>query len=327
MRGVRKSLEDRKREYRIIYELLENQPRTNVKFIASILDSDRHSASKRLKEFFSHGYALKPQIRKRSYKNMEEYMYFLQCENPQDAFEKYSNCEEVRYLAVLGGSPNFWMISREPLDVGAAVTEGPRSDYIVPLAPEVTWDDAFRKIRTRIEEFNPETYQPRNVVQTHWNEFTEWNDEDEKLYNAFQYDLRRKLSPVMKENLISGEKIYKWFDRLGETCTVFTHFFPDGIDSYDPYLLTIDTEYEDFILDLLSRFPTTSMFFKIGERLFCSCSIKRTYLKRVAGPVNGIEDLEIPLIFKILKNRGYVTTWSSLSIEYYYTNNVVNPDP
>lgn len=326
MRGVRKSLEDRKREYRIIYELLEDQPRINIKTIASILDSDRHSASNRLKEIFSYGYALKPQIRKRSYQNMKEYMYFLQHQNPQDAFEKYSNREEVVYLAVLGGSPNFWMITRKPLDVRASVVEGPRSDYVVPTAPEATWDDAFRRIHTKIEEFDPVSYQPHNMIQNHWDECIEWNDEDEKLYNAFQYDLRKKLSPVMKENLISGEKIYKWFDRLEETCTVFTHFFPDGIDAYDPYLLTVDTDYEDFILDLFSQFPTTCTFFKIGERLFCSCYVKRTYLKRVTGPVNGIEDLEIPLIFKILKNRGYVTNWASLSIDYYYTNNAVNPN-
>jgi hypothetical protein len=146
----------------------------------------------------------------------------------------------------------------------------------------------------------------------------EWDEEDEKLYNAFQYDLRRKLTPVMKENLISGEKIYKWFSRLHETCTIYTQFYPDGIDQYDPYLLTIDTEYEDFVIDLFSQFPTSSTFFTVEEKLFCFCNAKSTYLRRVTRPVNGIEDLEIPLIFKILKQKKYINTWGYSSIEYYY---------
>lgn len=317
MRAVRKTLEDRKKEYRIIYELLEDKPRINVKNIASILDSDRHSASNRLKELFTHGYASKPQIRKRSYQNMKEYMYFVHDETPHDIFEKYCNHEKVVYLAVMGGIPNFWMITHERIDINAEI-KGPRSDYRVSFAPDTPWHDAMERIHTRIKEFDPQSYEPQNTIQTHWNETIRWDEEDEKLYNAFQYDLRRKLTPVMKGNLISGEKIYKWFNRLHETCTVYTQFYPEGIDQYDPYLLMVDTDYEDFIIDLFSQFPTSSIFFTVEKKLFCFCNVKSTYLKRVTRPVNGIEDLEIPLIFKILKQKEYIRNWGYSSIEYYY---------
>jgi len=316
--AVRKTLEDRKREYRIIYELVDSKPRINVKDVASILDSDRHSTSNRLKEAFTLGYVLKPQVRKRSYQNMKEYMYFLQCENPLDTFEKYRNDETVVYQAVMGGPTNLWMITTKERDVdGSIMVKGLRSDYYVACAPEVTWEDSIAKIHTKISQFDPELYYPQKRIQTHWNEFIQWDEEDEKLFDAFQYNLRRKLTPIMKENLISGEKIYKWFDRLNETCTMYTQFFPEGIGNYDPYVLVVDTHYEDFVIDLFSQFPTSTLFFRVQDHLFCYLSVRKACLKKIAGPIKSIEDLKIPFILRILNQKGYISTWWYSSLEYY----------
>lgn len=315
---VRKTLEDRKKEYRIIFELLGGKPRINVKEVASILDSDRHSASNRLKEAFTLGYVLRPQVRKRSYQNMEEYMYFMQCDNPLDTFEKYGNDESVMYRAVMGGPVNFWMITTEERNIDDdVVVKGLRSDYYVAVAPEITWDDSITRIHAKINEFDPETYSPQKKIQTHWNEFIEWDEEDEKIFDAFQYDLRRKLTPIMKENLISGEKIYKWLDRLNETCTMYTQFFPEGISNYDPYVLMVDTPYEDFIIDLFSQFPTSTMFFRVHNHLFCYISVRKTCVKKVTGPLRSIEDLEVPYILRVLEQKRYIENWWYSSVEYY----------
>lgn len=318
MKTVRKTLEERKREYRTIYELLEDKPRINVKNIASVLESDRHSASKRLKEAFAFGYVEKPQIRKRSYQNMKEYMYFVRLDNPLEAFEIYGSNGKVVYQAVMGGYANFWIIAKEELAVdGHVVVKGLRSDYYVAYAPDVTWDTAFTRIYAKIDDFDPAAYTPRGVITNHWHEPAAWDEEDEKLCSAFQYDLRKKLAPVMKENLVSGEKLYKWFDHLNQTCTVFTRFFPERIAAYDPYLFMIDTPYDDFVIDLFSQFPTSTMFFKVGSNLFCYCNVKKTYVKQVAPPVTDIKDLKILFMLKMLSKKRFISDWWHASIEYY----------
>lgn len=297
--------------------MLEGKPRINVKDIAPILESDRNSTSKRLGEAFTFGYVEKPQIRKRSYQNLKEYMYFMRLENPLDAFEIYSTNGTVTYQAVMGGSVNFWMITDEKADPpGDVVAEGPRSDYYVAFAPDVTWETAFTRIYEKINDFDPASYTPQGIIENHWNESTVWDREDEMLYISFQFDLRKKLTPVMKENLISGEKLYKWFDQLDQNCTVFTRFFPEKITAYDPYLFMIETAYDDFIIDLFSQFPTSTMFFRVGDSLFCYCYVKRAYIKRVVSPVTTIKDLRMLFMLKMLSKKGYISDWQHSSIEY-----------
>lgn len=318
MRSVRKTLEERKKEYRIIYEVLYNDYRINVKNVASLLDSDRHSTSNRLAEAFDLGYVSKPQTRKRSYQNLKEYLYFVRDDNPLDAFELYTRCEDVMYQAVLGGPVTIMIQTREEMNVrGDVFLAGVRSDYFVSLAPDLTWDEAFKKIHRKIEKFDPEMYKFQGKIENHWNESVEWDREDEKLFSAFQYDLRKKLTPIMKENLISGEKIYKWFNRLDETCTVFTQFFPEGVTAYEPCLCMMDTDYEDFIVDLFSQFPTSVMFFKVRNTLFCHLWVKKSHL-RVQTPLKSVEELEIPFIFRTLQKKKYVSKWWYSSIQYHY---------
>lgn len=314
---MRKTLETRKKEYRTIYELLRGKPRTSTKNVASFLESDRRSASNRLKEAFSLGYVLKPRVEKRSYQNLKEHVYFLQHRNPLEAFEAYKDLEGVRFCAVLGGPATFWMITTEDLEAQNTMVKGLRSDYHVAFAPEIGWDDALRVIHKKIEAFKPEYYLPRRMIQTHWNKLTEWDEEDEKLFCAFQHDLTKKLNPIMKENLISGQKIYEWFKRLNETCTVYTQFFPEGISAYEPYVFAMETDYEDFVIDVFSQFPTSPLFFRTGQTLFCSSHVKSGYMKKTAGPMERVEELGIPFILKTLQKKGYISRWWYSSVEFW----------
>ena len=319
---MRPTLEDKEREYRTVYELIFRTPRIPINEIASWLQITRHTASNRLKEALGLGYASTPQIRMRSYRNMLEYAYFLSCRNVPKLFSKYREKESVIYHSVLGGSTNLWVISKEKLDFDCDVlVGGPRSDYHVSYAPNHSWDTAIQRMRRKVENFNPKDYSPEGILKTHWNETLEWDSEDEKLFHEFNYDLRKPVSPIMKDNRISWGKVEKWLNRLPEYCTIITAYYPKTISAHDPYLFIFETDYEDFLIDLFSELPTTSLFFRVSNKLFLYSHVKKEYLRVVNSQVD-ITELQIPSLVIELLDKEVIETEAHATIECYW-----NKDP
>ena len=50
---------------------------------------------------------------------------------------------------------------------------------------------------------------------------------------------------------------------------------PEKYTHYDHFLYVIDTEYEDFIVDLFSELPVTSTFLRPGGQLVVSAEVRR----------------------------------------------------
>lgn len=315
---MRTTLEDRKEQYRIIYELLYKKARIKVKEIASVLGINRNAASRRLKEAFELNYILTPQIRKCSYANLKEYMYLINCKYPFDLYNQYLTDPNVVYHAVMGGFANLWVISTEKIHIkGDILFEGYRSDYSIAYAPYHTWEKAIQIMHTKVEEFNPDAYTRNTIIKTHWDESIPWSTEDEILYREFKYNMRKNLSPLMKKHLISGQKIYEFLEKTTEYCTVFTRFFPETMASYDPYLFIFETDYEDFIIDVFSQLPTSSFFFKVSDRLFMYAEVDRQFLRNV-GLNTEISRLHIPLLVRDMLKKGILTNEAHAIIEYHW---------
>ncbi len=309
----------RRTQYRLIYESLLKNPRINIKDIASVLGVNRNAASKILREAFDQGFVLKPQIRKRSYANLKEYIYFVNCSYPFDSYRQYSTNNDVVYHAVMDGFANFWLVSYKKIDIdGAIVIHGPRSDYLVAYAPDHSWETAMQIMRDKVRKFNPEHYEPQSLIKTRFDETIEWDSEDEILYGEFKYDVRKPLTPVMKKHLISGQKIYAWLKRLPQCCTIFPRFFPLSIAGYDPYLFMFETAYEDFIIDLFSELPTSSLFFKIGNTLFLYGNVDRSSLRKVGIDMSDVSQLHIPLLVDHLLKKGILQNESHAIIAYHW---------
>lgn len=312
-------LEHRRFQYRTIYESLNRYERIKVRDISSALGVNRHTSSKRLKEAFEQGYILMPQIRKRSYTNLREYMYFANCEDPLESYITYSNDINVVYHAVMSGFANFWVITTKKLALECdIILEGYRSDYYVAYAPYRSWEKTMHVMQKKVEMFNPREYEPQSYLETHWDEPIEWDTEDETLYREFKYNVRKPLTPVMKNNLISGQKIYEFLQRLPECCTVFTKYFPDTISAYDPYLFVFETDYEDFVIDLFSELPTSAIFFKVCDKLFLSVHMRRDSIRRVGLDMADIAQLWIPLLVRSLKKKGILTKEAHAIVEYHW---------
>jgi DNA-binding Lrp family transcriptional regulator len=318
---LRTTLEQRQKQYRFIYESLSESPRIPVVDISQLLKVYRNTARKRMREAFEQGYVSKPQIRKRSYTNFKEYIYFLNASNP---FRFFSDCienEDIIYHAVLSGFANFWIISRNPLDIEDSILNGVRSDYHISYAPDHSWDTSIKIVQKKIRTFDQETYAPQNIIQSHWNESCDWDSEFEILYREFKYDLREKLTPIRKKHLISTGKIYQFLENLSAYCTVFTNYFPESISSYDPYLYMFETDYEDFIIELFSQLPTSSWFFNVSGNVFLLAHVKKGYLRAIDFR-NDIGELHIPFLVSNLIEKGIIKTEKHAIVEYFWEKNL-----
>lgn len=317
---MRISFEERMRQYRIMYELLCETPRIFATNISSILKIDRSTASNRLKTAFEDGYILKPQMRRRSYFNFLEYIYLLRCDRPNKVFSDYIEDRNVSYHAKLLGSPNLLVMSNTKIDNEYNVFEGIRSDFHVSFAPDHTWDRTVEIIRERIDLFDPKDYPSKGIFQTHWDETIEWDSEDEKLFRVFKYDLRQPFTPIRKKALISSGKFYDWLKNLETYCNVFTLFYPKSISSYDPYLWIFETDYEDFIVDLFSELPTSTVSFRVDKKTFIFTHIERQYVR--AFDFCKPRELQIPLLIDKLEDRGIIKSEEHTVIECYWRKEV-----
>jgi len=306
-------IRDWKIQYRTIYDILYETPRVPL---VSIEKAVGKTARRRLKEAVELQYILGPELRKRCYENLKEYVYFLNCKDPEIPYIRYREDPSVIYHAEMIGFSNLLLITRKKIDIeGDIILEGYRSDYHFSFAPNHSWETALERMRKKIETFDPRTYLPKGIIQTHFDEAIEWGKEDELLYRYFKYSLREPVSPVMKENEISKDKIYQFLDRLLETCTIATSYYPNRLPEYDPYLFMLETEYEDFIIDLFSEFPTTSYFFKILDKLFVYVLVPDEIIRPTDLKVT-IKKLHIPLLLIDLQERGIIESKERAMIEY-----------
>ena len=307
-----------KGQFRSIYEILWEDPRILNRNITSKIGED---AGKILKEASEYQYIIGPQARKRSYQNLKEYMYFVKCENPELLYLKYLEDQNIVYHVKTAGFCNLWITAKEKIDIdGDILVEGYRSDYYVSRPPDHTWGTALEIMRKKAEIFRPHYAFPQNYIQTHFDKTIEWTPQDEVLYRYFKYNLRRPLTPVMRDQNISKDKIYNFLERLPETCTVFTDYYPDSLSAYDPYLFMFETDYEDFIIDLFSELPTTSSFFKVSDKLFVHIHVPEELAK--IGNSDLSNKFYIPLLIIDLKEKGIVKTSDYIICEYFTGKNI-----
>ncbi len=311
------SPDDLRRQYRIVFEALCESPRAHFKEIAPRIGTSEKFSRKRTREAFDLQRVVGPELRKDSYFNLKEYMYFVKSSNVKSLCFLLQNDPRVIYHMKMLGFCDLWVISKEKMDIeGDIVIEGVRSDYYMSKPPDHSWDDTMRIMREKVETFDPSFYTPKGYIQTHWNETVEWSEEDELLYQYFKFSLRKPLAPLL-ESGISGSTIYKWFEKLPQCCRIVTHYFPEGLSSYLTYLFMFETDYEDFIIDLFSELPTTSSYFKVSDNLFTFVKIPPPYLTSV-DVQEPMRAKYIPLFTEDFVEKGIVKGEEYALAEYFW---------
>ena len=317
------SLEERIEQYRHIFELLNREPRIYIKTIALKLKIDSNTASNRLAEAQKEGYVYGPHLRKRSHENFEEHVYLLNCKNPRKMYLELIKDTRVVYHAVMVGIPNLWVISKEEIDFkDEVVVKGRRSDFHVSFPPNHSWDTAIRKMEKRVEDFNPGGYEPKGIIKNHWGEVIKWDAQDETLFSVFKYNARHKLSPIMKEHHVPGKKIYEFLERLPECCSIITYYFPEPIKTLEPYLFIMETDYEDFVIELFSELPASCFFFKVADKLILYVYLKKEFLRFTGTDTNGFDKLHLHILIMDLLEKGILKSETYTVVEYYWGKDI-----
>jgi hypothetical protein len=317
------SQEDKEKDYRKIYEVLWDEPRVFKNNLAEILGLNRRTALKRFNRAIKEGYVLMPQIRKRSYANLKEHVYFVKCNYPFGLYMKLSEDNNVVYHAQINGFANLWVRSKEKINFEKfnydieIIFEGDSSDVYVPFAPNHSWDKALIIMDEMVANFDHRKYRPKEILKIRWNETLDWWDEKfEILYGEFKYDLRSKYTPIETEHSIWPLYIKEFLDKVEEACTVFTGFFPKGVEVYDPYLFMFETDYEDFIIELFSQLPTFSFFFKVPNRLFAYLYLKKDSIRKSGLNMSDVNKLQIRLLIHNLFGKGILKSEKHAIVEF-----------
>jgi hypothetical protein len=283
--------------------------------MAVMMDLDWRTIANRVKEASEFEYIIGPQARKRSYQNLKEYMYFVKCKKPELLYLKYREDQNIIYHAKTAGFCNLWITAKEKIDIeGDILVEGYMSDYYVSYPPDHSWETAIEIMKKETEIFNPQCITPQNYIQTHFDKTIKWTPEDELLYRYFKYDLRKPPTPILKEPDIWEHRIYSFLERLPEMCTIELGYYPDSLSVYQSYLFMFETDYEDFIIELFSKLPTTSFFFKVSDKLFAYMHIPKEFARIDESYLSN--KLHIPLLIIDLEEKGIVKTNDYLILEY-----------
>jgi hypothetical protein len=321
--GMKLSSKEKRRQYRIIYESLYEDARITITDLSKKMGASLETTSKRVNEAFDEGYLLKSQIRKRSYANIKQYMFFVDCEDPLESYLRYLEDEQVVYHAVMEGFSNLWVTSLDKMIIeGNILVGGPVSDMHVSFAPPHSWGEAKKIMWKKVEAFDPTDYESRGTIQTHFDKEMEWEEEDEVLYKNLKYDLRKPLYPIARKNHISGQRAWDWLEKLPECCSIMTPYYPQTRSAYNSYIFVFETEYEDFIIDVFSELPSSCVFFKVSNKLVLHAHVVRELLRSNSQPVSNISRLHIPLLTKYLLEKGIIKKERHALVDYYWRKDI-----
>jgi len=105
----------RKKQRRAIYEELFRAPRIYYQDLAEIIGINWKTVKIRLEEAIDLQCILGPELRKRSYENLKEYVYLLNCKDPEFLYLKYRKDPDVIYHAKAIGFCNLWIVAKQKM--------------------------------------------------------------------------------------------------------------------------------------------------------------------------------------------------------------------
>ena len=95
----------------------------------------------------------------------------------------------------------------------------------------------------------------------------EWEEDQWKLYDAFKVNVRKKVTPLLRNIKVKYETYVEWMETLHNHCTIHTEFYPKGCNKYLCYCLLLSSDYNQSVISLFSLFYTTPIIMEVGDHL------------------------------------------------------------
>lgn len=269
--------EEKLRRYHAIFDQIYLNPRVHVHEISKNVKIARNTVSGYLDYMYEEEIIFGPELRLKYFPELNKYLHLVKFDDPYVAFNELQRIPEIDYCSMFLGDWNMLFMSEGKYDLSHIegfeyeVFCGRRGDITTPRAPLTEWEPAFKQIRSKITEFEPDGRIMREFVS---NGLPQWDGEEWTLFHEYEYDFRKKVTPVLRKHLISSDKFYKWLRTLPTYTTILMEFYPDGHGNYTHFGFLLETDYPNAAISVLSNLPTSILYTQVEKGLMAYLSIK-----------------------------------------------------
>jgi hypothetical protein len=265
-----------------IYEQIYHENTMSICEIAQNTGLSRNTVAKYLKKMYEKDMLQGPCLRITPTETYLTYVYLMQFDNPYTAFQRFKGFPHVVYCAYLFGDWNIMVITDKLLDLSRLVGfkemvfRAVRGVSNTPEVDLISWKKSVHHAEEYLHNFEPKlTPNHRNVLPD-----LPWRNQEWKLFSAFHGNVRKKITPVLRELEVRYEEYRAWRKGLDVYCTSHLGFYPEGYTSYEHHCFLISTEYEPQVREIFSFFPTSSFFMEVGKYLLVIVSVPRPRVTR-----------------------------------------------
>lgn len=307
---VRSTLWKHRKDPYEIYQVVLQNPRIPQIELARIFHVNRKTANKWWHSAVDNRIIIPPIFRRKSFLNFREYFYFIRVDNPHSLYENLQDSKDITYYSVQTGFANFQIIAKKPLSLESdVILSGERSDYFVSTPPNCTFEKSIAFMEEKLK--NLDTYENESTpLVYHAEDFNPWDELDEVIFQRLCNNLRSSFTDIIETTGAYSDKIMDWFRNREKFGHDVVMFFPRGESSYQLSLFCIDTEKEtdSILIDIFSKLPTSSVFYRIEEKLMMSI-----YLPFLSG---GGGRFIVRKTLDILQKKELVKSYTNSIVEY-----------
>ena len=293
------------------YKIFEQIYKNNRSFIYEIAKKTklaRNTVSKYLEEMYEKTVITGPRLEMKSTCTYKEYVYLMNFSDPSHVYEGLKGFPHVVYHALTFGDWNTLVIANRLLDFSQLmgfqnmVYRNVKYCCHTPPVVQTTWEQSFSDINKKIAHFTPGELEKRSGLAP----ALPWGDNEWKLFFAFKDNIRKKITPTLREIGVHYSTYREWLKNLGTFCTVHTGFYPEGYHTYQHHCLLFFTPYKS-VISLLSLFPSTSVFMEVGDQLLAV--VNPVYSGVIRALICTIYDMAAVNMIEGFKKAQIITEW------------------
>lgn len=254
---------------------------------------------------------LPPFLRLNSFPNYEEYVYFVKYKDAASVFEKLKADPRIIYQSMCGGAFDLMVMASEKIDV--STEDGFESVFLSGSRSEFIFNKVERKsMYSYIDEFceflKCGRFIRSKIIFPEREELV-WDELDWSLFHLLKYDARRKYLDIIKRlGLRSKSLFYEHLNKVLESCTIWTPYFPKRYRNYNEYFVLFKTDHESQLVEKLKGIPVHCPIFKVKGWIYAYIRTEKEVLQ-----------LDFFKLLKLMQTSGFIKEYR-YSVPVLYWN-------
>ncbi len=267
--------EDLHRLQHSMYLTFLEEPRLYFDEAAERCNASRNTLSKYWWQGIDREVFFPPQVRLNMYENRKEYIYLIQSDSAHKLYTYFQQQKGTVYTVYGSGKFEILLQTNQPLEVlpDRTLLQGSRSNYIYPLTPYCSYEDALKRMdmlseqeqkKSKIKVEYPK--EPPEKGSSHYG----W-----MIYPYVKYNLTVGFTKIIKTLHISFPTFFKGLDYLLNVSTVLLPYYPYGFRLYSQYFFVFWTDYEEFLCKFFGQLPCHTSITKVNDALVMLVSVQK----------------------------------------------------